>query len=185
MAYHHHVCHVMFAMFAKVVCICDGMSFAFTFILCPALKCQCLFIVIVIVTHIHACTHTHMHWKDSLKEKTQRKGVLFCELSFFLSWGQAHNDPAKMDREIVLWSDPRTQIGRRSVWLCVYPCVFHTTNDLTAPLVLLDWWVLRGHVGPRASISGKKQDSGSVRIWNGGRMVKNTCILYQTYTAWA
>lgn len=108
------------------------------------------------------------HW---VKERRQRKRVLPCEWNSFLSWGQVHNDPAKMDREIVLWSDPRTQIGGgQSGRVCVCVCVSCTTTDLTAPLVWLDGWVLRGHVGPRARIREKK-NPGTMRQWEFGRGV--------------
>lgn len=132
---------------------------------------------------MQASTHTWTHTQSVVTEKNREASFLW--IKFLFSKGQVYNDPAKMDRKIVLWSDPQMQIGRGSICQCL--CVSCTSTDLPAPLGLARWV---GAVGPRRAkgkdkLRGKKSRTmGLVAFGNGGRVVRNACIPYRTRTAW-
>lgn len=89
------------------------------------------------------CKHAHMDTHTIRSSDQERREASFPWIKFLFSKGQVYNDPAKMDRKIVLWSDPQMQIGRGSICQCL--CVSCTSTDLTAPLGLARWV---GAMGP-------------------------------------
>lgn len=111
-------------------------------------------------------THSVWGFPHTLKERRQRRRVFPCEWGSFLSWGQVHNDPAKMDREIVLWSDPRTQIGGgRSVCVCI---LHHNWPNGTS--VLARWVGALGPCRAKGKDKGKTPPTQWVSrsFWMGG-----------------
>lgn len=129
--------------------------------------------------HRHACKHTRTDTHTARSSDHERRDVSSLWIRFLFSKGQFDNDPAKMDRKIVLWSDPQMQIGRGSI--CQRLCVSCTSTDLTAPLGLA---VGPGRAKGKDNLREKSRTMELVAFGNGGRVARNACIPYRTRTAW-